>query len=183
MGHRVSAKKRIARTAAQLIKDGEALLVNGGSTTRFFAAELNRRHLTIVTNNLSVPSTVAMECVRDLYLLGGQYKGDALVTVGPILMSGVSITVDSAVIGVGGITVNEGLTTTVLEEATMIAAMIAAARRTIVLADASKFGKRVFAHIAPLDRIDVLVTDEEPPEDLREALSAARVKVMVAPES
>ena len=183
MGHRVSAKKRIARAAAQLIKDGETLLVNGGSTTRFFTAELNRRNLTIVTNNLSVPSTVAVECVRDLYLLGGQYKGDALVTVGPILMSGVSITVDSAVVGVGGITVNEGLTTTVLEEATMIAAMIAAARRTIVLADASKFGKRVFAHIAPLDRIEILVTDEEPPEDLREALNAARVKVIVAPES
>jgi DeoR family transcriptional regulator, fructose operon transcriptional repressor len=182
MGRQISAKKRIARAACGLIKDGETLLVNGGSTTRLFAAELKRRNLTIVTNNLSVPSVVAVECVRDLYLLGGQYKGDALVTVGPVLMSGVSITVDSAVIGVGGITVREGLTTTVLEEAMMIAAMIAAARRTIVLADATKLGERVFAHIAPLDRIQVLVTDEAPPEDLREALDAARVDVIVAPE-
>ena len=103
--------------------------------------------------------------------------------MGPVLTSGVSITVDSAIIGVGGITVREGLTTTVLEEAIMIAAMMAAARRTIVLADASKLGQRVFAHIAPLDRIQVLVTDEEPPPDLREALNAARVNVIVVPES
>ena len=182
MGRQISAKKRIARAAAGLIKDGETLLVNGGSTTRFFAAELTRRNLTIVTNNLSVPSTVPAGCVRDVYLVGGQYKGDALVTVGPVLMSGVSITVDSAVIGVGGITVAEGLTTTVLEEATMIASMITAARRTVVVADASKFGNRVFAHIAPLDRIEILVTDEEPPGDLRDALNAARVKVVVASE-
>jgi DeoR/GlpR family transcriptional regulator of sugar metabolism len=183
MGRQVSAKKRIAKAACGLIKDGETLLVNGGSTTRFFAAELKRRNLTIVTNNLSVPAAVPVECVRDVYLLGGQYKGDALVTVGPVLTSGVSITVDSAIIGVGGITVREGLTTTVLEEATMIAAMMAAARRTIVLADASKLGERVFAHIAPLDRIQVLVTNEEPPPDLREALNAARVNVIIVPES
>lgn len=182
MGRQVSAKKRIAKAACGLVKDGETLLVNGGSTTRLFAAELNRRNLTIVTNNLSVPGAVPVECVRDIYLLGGQYKGDALVTVGPVLMSGVSITVDTAVIGIGGITVREGLTTTVLEEAMMIAAMIAAARRTIVLADATKLGERAFAHIAPLDRIQVLVTDEEPPGDLGEALSAARVDVMVVPE-
>ena len=183
MGRQVAAKKRIARAACGLIKDGETLLVNGGSTTKLFAGELKRRNLTIVTNNLSVPSAVSSECVRDLYLLGGQYKGDALVTVGPVLMSGISIAVDSAVIGVGGITVREGLTTTVLEEATMIAAMIAAARRTIVLADATKLGERVFAHIAPLDRIQVLVTDEEPPADLREALDAARIDVIIVPES
>lgn len=178
----VAAKKRIAKAASRLIKDGETLLINGGSTTRLFAAELNRRNLTIVTNNLSVPGVVPAECVRDVYLLGGQYKGDALVTVGPVLMAGVGITVDSAVIGVGGITVREGLTTTVLEEAMMIAAMMAAARRTIVLADATKLGERAFAHIAPLGRIQVLVTDEEPPADFREVLGAARVDVIVVPE-
>ncbi len=182
MGRQIAAKKRIAKLAQELVKDGETLLINGGSTTRMFATELKARHLTIVTNSLSLPPAVPAECVRDLYLLGGQYKGDALVTVGPILTSGVSISVDSAFIGVGGISVPEGLTTTVLEEAIMMAAMIAAARRTVVVADASKFGERSFAHIVPLDRIQVLVTDAEPASDLREALDAARVRVMIAPE-
>ena len=143
MSTRVPAKKRIARAASQLIGDGETLLINGGSTTRLFAAELSGRgNLTIVTNNLTLLTTLSAESVRDVYVLGGQYKGDAQVTIGPVgFVSAGSFTVDSAVIGIGGITVKEGLTTTLLEEASMILGMINAARRTIVLADASKLGE------------------------------------------
>jgi DeoR family transcriptional regulator, fructose operon transcriptional repressor len=184
MSSRVPEKRRIARAASQLISDGETLLINGGSTTRLFAAELSsRRNLTIVTNNFTVPTTLAAECVRDVYVLGGQYKGDAQVTIGPVgFVSAGSITVDSAVIGIGGITVQEGLTTTVLEEASVILGMINAARRTIVLADASKLGHSTFAQIAPLERIGILVTDEEPPSELAQALKEARVELIIAPE-
>jgi len=184
MSTRVPEKRRIARAASQLISDGETLLINGGSTTRLFAAELSsRRNLTIVTNNFTVPITLAVECVRDVYVLGGQYKGDAQVTIGPVgFVSAGSITVDSAVIGIGGITVQEGLTTTVLEEASVILGMINAARRTIVLADASKLGHSTFAQIAPLERIGILVTDEEPPSELAQALKEARVELIIAPE-
>jgi DeoR/GlpR family transcriptional regulator of sugar metabolism len=184
MSTRVPEKKRIARAASHLISDGETLLINGGSTTRLFAAELSsRRNLTVVTNNFTVPTTLAAECVRDVYVLGGHYKGDAQVTIGPVgFVSAGSITVDSAVIGIGGITVKEGLTTTVLEEASVILGMINAARRTIVLADASKLGHSTFAQIAPLERIGTLVTDEEPPSDLAQALKEARVELIIAPE-
>jgi DeoR family transcriptional regulator, fructose operon transcriptional repressor len=184
MSTRIPAKRRIARAASRLIGDGETLLINGGSTTKIFAAELvNRRKLTVVTNNLGIPATLPVDCFRNVYLLGGEYKGDAQVTVGPVgFVSAGSISVDSAVIGVGGIAVKEGLTTTVLEECSMILAMINAARRTIVLADASKFGHRSFAHIAPLGRIQIFVTDETPPSDLAQALEEARVEVIVAPE-
>ena len=60
--------------------------------------------------------------------------------------------------------------------------MINVARRTIVLADASKLGHSAFAQIAPLERIDTLVTDEQPPWDLAQALKEARVELIVAPE-
>jgi DeoR/GlpR family transcriptional regulator of sugar metabolism len=60
-----------------------------------------------------------------------------------------SISTDTAVIGVGGITAASGLSTTLLAEAVMIADMIASAKRTIVLADRSKFGHDAFAHIVP----------------------------------
>jgi DeoR/GlpR family transcriptional regulator of sugar metabolism len=121
--------------------------------------------------------------VRDIYVLGGQYKADAQVTIGPVgFVSATSITVDCAVIGVGGITVKEGLTTTVLEEASMISGMINTARKTIVLADASKLGHSSFAQIALLERIDTLVTDEEPASDLVQALQEARVELIIAPE-
>jgi DeoR family transcriptional regulator, fructose operon transcriptional repressor len=182
MSTRVPAKRRIARAAARLISDGETLLINGGSTTKLFAAELaKRRNLTVVTNNLGLPATLPADCCSNVYILGGEYKGDAQVTVGPVgFVSAGNITVDSAVIGVGGIAIKEGLTTTVLEECSMILAMICAARRTIVLADATKFGHRSFAHIATLERIQILVTDEAPPIDLAQALQESGVEVIVA---
>jgi DeoR/GlpR family transcriptional regulator of sugar metabolism len=182
MATRVPAKRRIGRAASRLIGNGETLLINGGSTTKFFAAELTeKRNLTVVTNNLGIPATLPPDCFSNVYILGGEYKADAQVTVGPVgFVSAASISVDSVVIGVGGITVKEGLTTTVLEECSMILAMINAARRTIVLADASKFGHSSFANIAPLGRIQILVTDQAPPSDLARALKEAHVQVIVA---
>ena len=139
-------KRRIARAASRLIGNGETLLINGGSTTKFFAAELaEKRNLTVVTNNLGIPATLPPDCFSNVYILGGEYKGDAQVTVGPVgFVSAASISVDSAVIGVGGVTVKEGLTTTVLEECSMILAMINAARRTIVLADCFEIRPQLF---------------------------------------
>jgi DeoR family transcriptional regulator, fructose operon transcriptional repressor len=174
-------KQRIARAAAALISDGETLLINGGSTTRLFAAELNQQYLTVVTNNLSVPGVLSTELIRDVYLMGGQFRPEAQVTIGPILAAGRQISVDSAIIGVGGITAREGLTTTVLEEASMIAEMMTAARRTIVLADSSKLGKHSFAQIAGLGAMQILVTDAAPSEELDAAVKEAGVQLIVAP--
>jgi DeoR/GlpR family transcriptional regulator of sugar metabolism len=173
-------KQRIAKAAAALIGDGETLLINGGSTTRLFAAELNQQYLTVVTNNLSIPGVLPTELTRDVYVMGGQLRPEAQVTIGPIMASGIQISVDSAIVGVGGVTAREGLTTTVLEEASMIAAMMAAARRAIVLADSSKLGKHSFAQIAGLSAMQILVTDAEPAEELAAALKEAGVQLIVA---
>jgi DeoR family transcriptional regulator, fructose operon transcriptional repressor len=178
---RTVEKQRIARAAAALISDGETLLINGGSTTRLFAAELNQQYLTVVTNNLSVPGVLSTELIRDVYVMGGQFRPEAQVTIGPILAAGRQISVDSAIVGVGGITAREGLTTTVLEEASMIAEMMTAARRTIVLADSSKLGKHSFAQIAGLKAMQILVTDGEPADELAAALKEAGVQLLVAP--
>jgi len=178
---RAAEKARIGRAAAALINDGETLIVNGGSTARAFAAALGeRRRLTIVTNNLGLPSEVPESVARSIYLLGGHVRQELQVTIGAVgFPQAGPITADTAILGVGGISI-EGLSTTMLEEAAMMAAMISAARRTVVIADAAKFGAAVFAHIAPLDRIDTIVTDEPPPPDLAAAVEAAGVVVIVA---
>jgi DeoR family transcriptional regulator, fructose operon transcriptional repressor len=176
------AKARIGRAAAQLIADGETLLVNGGSTTFGFAASLGtRRNLTIVTNNVTMLSVLPAEAIQGVYLLGGQYRLDLGSTVGPVGFRSGNINVDTAILGVSGLTGNAGLSTTFMEEASMLAQMIASARRAIVVADASKFGHNAFAHIAPLSAIHALVTDVSPPADLSQALSQANVEVIVAP--
>ena len=179
MTKRLFEEMRLARSLDQLIKDGETLLLNGGSTTRCCAEELGSRNVRMVTNNLDIPFLVTGV---DVYVLGGKCQPDARVTVGPMIVSGLNITVDSAVIGVDGITAKEGLTTNFPEEALMTSEMIAAAQRTIVVADSSKFGKRSFARIGPIESMQVLITDKEPPRDLAQALHEARVEVIIAPQ-
>jgi DeoR/GlpR family transcriptional regulator of sugar metabolism len=175
------AKSKIGRAAAQLISDGETLIVNGGSTTFAFAASLGpRRNLTIVTNNVAMLPVLSPETVQDVYLLGGNYSMKLGSTVGFVGFRSGNISVDTAIIGVSGLNAKDGLSTTFLEEASMLAQMITCARRAIVVADSSKFGVGAFAQIAPLDAIDILVSDVSPPPDLSQALSQANVEIIVA---
>ena len=178
---RKDAKTRIGQAAARLIADGETLLINGGSTTLAFAAALGgRRGLTVVTNHLGLPAALAPRAVRDIYLLGGQLRVETNVTLGAVGFAGSgAISADSAVIGVGGIS-RSGLSTTLLAEGSMIAAMIAASRRTLVLADSSKFLHSAFAHIAALEVVEVLVTDAPPPPELAALLKDAGVEIVCA---
>ena len=147
---RKEAKARIGARAARLIADEETLLINGGSTVLALAAALGgRRGLTVVTNNLSLPAVLPPQAVDAVYMLGGEVRQSLQVTLGPVGFAGAgSISADTAVLGVGGLSA-AGLSTTRLNEATMLAAMVAAARRTIVLADSAKLGKDSFVRIAP----------------------------------
>jgi DeoR/GlpR family transcriptional regulator of sugar metabolism len=92
----------------------------------------------------------------------------------------IAVSADSAVLSVGGITQHD-IFAELLRDATIDGSMIAAARRTIVLADSAKFNHKLLGHIASLEQIDILVTDAEPPRELFGALEELEVQVLVAP--
>jgi DeoR family fructose operon transcriptional repressor len=181
MAAQTQAKRGIGRAAAGLIRQGETLILNGGSTTCCFAAELGRlRDLTIVTNNLMLPQVVAHHAARSVYVLGGVYWESAQVTIGAVKLFGSSrISVDTAIIGVTGINAT-GLSISRLEESQETVEMMDAARRVIVIADSAKFGVNAFAHVADFNRIQYLVTDDTPPPDIAEALAQAGVEVILS---
>ena len=181
-GARIAEKTRIGQCASELIQDGESLILNGGSTTRLFAFELGgKKDLTVVTNSLGIPAALPQKAVRDILVLGGEYRAESHITVGSIAFCGaIAVHADSAILGAGGIS-QDGIFAELLQEATMTAKMIAAARRTIVLADSAKFNRQLLGHIASLEKIDILVTDAEPPGDLFAALEERDVQVLVAP--
>jgi DeoR/GlpR family transcriptional regulator of sugar metabolism len=180
MMEQTGAKRSIGRAAAGLIREGETLILNGGSTTCAFAAELGGlRDLTIVTNNLMLPQVVTRHAARSVYVLGGAYWDSAQITVGVVKIFGSSrISVDTAVIGVTGIDAT-GLSISRLEESQVTLEMMDAARRVIVLADSAKFGVKAFAHVADFNRIRYLVTDMPPPPDIADALAQAAVEVVL----
>jgi len=88
---RKEAKARIGARAARLIADEETLLINGGSTVLAFAAALGeRRGLTVVTNNLSLPAVLPPQAVDAVYMLGGEVRQSLQVTLGPVGFAGVN---------------------------------------------------------------------------------------------
>jgi DeoR/GlpR family transcriptional regulator of sugar metabolism len=174
------AKEVIGVAAADFVSDGETVLVNGGTTTLAVVRALTgKRDLTLVTNNLRVPTEAPTEALRDLYVLGGVCRPASMVTIGPIGFPGThGISADVAIIGVGGVSATGGLSTTNLPEAQMIRQMIESAARTIIVVDASKFGRNAFVHICNLGAVAVLVTDAPPPPDLADALALAGVDIV-----
>jgi len=182
VGEHTGAKRSIGRAAAALIREGETLILNGGSSTCAFAAELGRlQDLTIVTNNLMLPPLVPRGVARAVYVLGGAYWESAQITVGPVKIAGSArISVDTAVVGVTGVD-QTGLSISRLEEAQVTVEMMEAARRVIVLADSTKFGAAAFAHVTAFGRIQALVTDAMPPPEIAEALAQAGVELVLAP--
>ncbi len=181
MDANADAKIRIGRAASTLIRDGETLIINGGSTTYYFAAELkDRRELMIVTNNLRIPPVLPDCSVRAIYVLGGTYWSSPQVTIGTIgFASTARISADTAVIGVTGMS-TDGFSIARLEEASLSSGMIEVAQRTIILADSSKFQVTAFAHVTGFADVEYLVTDAAPPPEIAAVLEHAGVQVLVA---
>lgn len=179
------AKDQIGALAAGLVRDGATLMINAGTTTLATARHLaEHRDLTIATNSLRLATELNPAAFRDLYVFGGVVRTSAQGTVGPVAFpthSGTDreVRCDLALIGVGAVSADAGYATSNLGEATMMREMMDCSARVAVLADATKFGRRLFAQVAELGRADYLVTDAAPPPELAEALRDAGVEVLV----
>ncbi|GAA2713073.1 DeoR/GlpR family DNA-binding transcription regulator [Micromonospora olivasterospora] len=177
-------KEKIAALAAALVQDGSTIMINGGTTTLALARNLGQhRDLTVATNNLLVPGALPPTAVRDIYVFGGAVRALTLATIGPVSFRAnagaeLDISCDLALIGVGAVAADAGYTTSNLAEAAMMQEMISRAARVAILADSSKFGRRLFAQVSELGAADYLITDTAPPSDVRDALKASGVEVL-----
>jgi DeoR/GlpR family transcriptional regulator of sugar metabolism len=173
------AKRAIAR-AADLIADGETVLLDGGTTTYEVARLLVGRSLQVVTNSLPVANLFASESRTDLVLLGGYVSPRTGVCLGPYaneLLGRLHVT--TTVLSAAGIAA-EGLFNSHLLLAETEQAMLRAAGRVIVVADSSKFGRRSLTLVAPLAEIDVFVSDDALAQPWRDAIAAAGAELLLA---
>ncbi len=173
-GERFAAEKeRIARAATELLPDGGSILLDSGTTTMALVRLLPQdRPLTIVTN--SIPAAVLLAAMPkvDFYLLGGRVRARTAAAVGGWAASALGeLVIDVAFIGTNGLTVEHGLTTPNPDEARTKAAMIAASRRVVLLADHSKVGAVQFCKFGDIAQIDTLITDVGLDEETAEKLS------------
>lgn len=178
----VDAKSAIGRAALRLLPAvGGTVLLDAGSTTDRLAASLPADHgLTLITNSIPVADGLHRAASEDLHVLGGTVRGLTGACVGPSVLRALeAIRVDVAFMGTNGLHPECGLTTQDPDEAAVKNAMCRAARRVVVLADSSKFGHEFLVSFAPLDGVDVLVTDAPPPGPLASALDTHGIEVVL----
>ncbi|WP_270886715.1 DeoR/GlpR family DNA-binding transcription regulator [Pedococcus sp. 5OH_020] len=183
-----AAKERIGAIAASLVTDGDVLIINAGTTALAVARHLrDHRGLTIATNNLRLATEISPKCFRDLYMFGGDVRYAAQATIGPVAFPvtlgrpDLDIRCDLALVTVGGVASDGGYSTSNLAEAAMMREMLHKAGKVAILADSSKFERRLLAQIARLDAADYFITDKEPPAELAGALRRNDVDVLYAP--
>ncbi|MEU2261309.1 DeoR/GlpR family DNA-binding transcription regulator [Streptomyces sp. NPDC019645] len=173
-------KDRIARAAlAELPEDGSVILDAGSTVARLAAAFPLECSLTVVTHALPAAARLADHPGIDLHLVGGRvrHRTRAAVDAWALRAYG-EIRADVVFLGTNGFSAGSGLTTPDLAEAAVKRAVVAAARRVVLLADSAKYGEEHFARFAGLDDVDLLITDSGlSPEDAA-AVEAAGTEVV-----
>ena len=165
---RQEAKTAIGHAAASLVRDGDSLMLDSGSTVYEVAVALqDRRDLTVIANDLRIAHLVAdIPSVR-LLVPGGEQLSLNYALVADYAESFVrELRVEWAFIGADAIDVATGITNTNTLEVPLKQAMIASARTALVVADSSKFGHRALVRVADLDQVHRIITDDDLPPDV-----------------
>lgn len=158
-------KARIGAVAADLVQDGESIVMDASTTALYVARSLKRRrgwtHLTVITNGLRLASELAGFPGVTVMMLGGRVRWEALSVVGH-LGDGLfeRINVQKAIVGAAGLTIDAGLTDVTEEEAQIKRAMVAASREVVAVVDHTKWGRTAIATFCRSDKVTTLVTDE-----------------------
>lgn len=175
-------KERIGKAAlAELPEDGAVIIDAGTTTGRLAEAIPADRELTVVVNSPPLATLLAARSNLTVVMLGGRVRGRTLATVDDDALRPLArLNVDVAFIGTNGCSPTRGLTTPDPAEAAVKRAMVAAARRTVLLADHTKVGDVHFASFAALSDIDVVITDTGLDDRLVAQLRAAGPEVVRA---
>lgn len=175
-------KAHIGRAAANLLTSGETVFLGAGSTILAVAHALaGRADLTVITNGLSVAAYLAAHSDVELVVVGGLvHRGGSAMTGHLTEQALEGLHADKVILSVQGISTPDGLTSDDLSQVRMAQMLLETAPEVIVVADHTKFGRACTAHIAPVDRADVIVTGREAPDATLWELAELGVKVVLA---
>jgi DeoR family transcriptional regulator of aga operon len=173
---RASEKRRIGLAAAEMIRDGEIVALSAGTTTTQVGRSIHdRKQVTIVTNAINIAMELSHRVDLKIVMTGGTLNRNCFALTGPSGIESVSeMFYDQAFIGVDGIHAEHGLTSDSPELSAISRAIIQQSRKTVVVADHSKFGKVCKTLIAPVEKADLIITDTAAPRNL----SGASVKMV-----
>lgn len=175
-------KRAIARAAVERMRDGDAILLDGGTTTLEAARLLVGRAMTIVTNSLPIAALFASSRETDLIMLGGYVYPRTGVALGPLTIRMLpDVHVNQALLSCSGVTARGLFNSNVMLVETQ-REMMRCADEVIVLADHTKIGRQALSFLCELNEIDTLIVDGGMSVAQRELLGGADVRLIVAGE-
>jgi DeoR/GlpR family transcriptional regulator of sugar metabolism len=180
----VAERQRIALAAVSLVKPGDVIMIDAGSTTAFFAAELAKsaHPLTAITNSLGVARALGASETITVLLCPGEFRMTEDAVFGPETLAFLErYHADAAFFGAGGFS-DEQVTDADAAGAWVKRKMLERSERACLLADHSKAGQRQFAVVCTTEELDVLVTGRALDIGLEGAFASANVMVQLAPE-
>ncbi|MGB2633299.1 MAG: transcriptional repressor AgaR [Candidatus Acidiferrum sp.] len=171
-------KIQIAAAAARMIGKDQVVILDSGTTTMAIARACRQiKNLTIITNATNIAIELADSPV-EVILTGGVLRRNSYSLVGPLAEESLrKLSADLLFLAVDGFDVRYGLTTPNLLEARVNRAMAESARRTVVVCDSSKFGRRSLSLILPTSAVHETITDKNIPKQDLKALRDAKVEV------
>lgn len=173
-------KKRIALAAAAMIEEGMTVLLDSGSTTLLVAEALAKNtNITVITNNLPAAFTLSDNKDITLVVCGGTVRHKTHSMHGTIAERSLQgISADLMFVGADGIDATNGITT-FNEGYSISGVMAAAAHKVVAVLDATKFNRRGFNQVLPMEKIDCVITDESISAEDRQALEQTHVELKV----
>lgn len=176
-------KARIGKVAAEMVKEGDVVFIDAGTTTLQLARQLAQRTgLTFVTNGVDIAACLSAAGVDSLYIVGGEFCEMNHSMIGPIATETIGrFNVDKLFLSVSSVDLGRAqINVATPAVAAAQRAMIEIAQKVVVLADHSKFSKSAMAVISALDEVDFIVTDTGTKTLAAAASDALRKKIIFA---
>ena len=177
----LAEKRRIGVRAAALIKPGDTVAIDSGTTAIQLAKALPDIDITVVTNDYGVLTALASKPNINLVMLGGELRRRNMAFYGGLTVEALdALHVDKLFLGVDGFDLERGITTHYEPEALLNRKMVEAARVVIAITDSSKFGKVCLHRIIPVTALNMLITDTGAPEEIVQASHQLGFELLLA---
>lgn len=176
--HHIEAKAAIAKAALQYIRPGDAIAIDTGTTAMELATMLTSIHnLTVVTNDVEIALFLEQNSDINVFLLGGIVRKQFHCTVGSFVTEELErLHIDTLFLATNGLSLERGLSTPNVDVASIKHKMIEVSSRVVLLADKSKLENSSFAYFAPIEDMDVIISNADLEMELKEKPSTSRIE-------
>jgi DeoR family transcriptional regulator, fructose operon transcriptional repressor len=174
----IAIKRRMAKSAASMINDGESIILGSGTSNFELAKLLLSRELTIITADLSIAYLLTQSSTVQTYLTGGQLDPISSACVGRASMEFLDkVNVDKVFLGCMAWSIEYGVTSPSITKAELKRKMMNVAGQSILISDHTKFEKHSLTKIAELKEFDLIITDRSFSKEKRTQLKKVKTKI------